>query len=182
MTRRSEFTTSTGESGAGTVLANLVGSGIAVAALGWDATSGSVTWLCLHESAASHASAVLAKAETMIFDGRGCLSFSLFSCTLQQLPLTTMETLTSTFPSTTRGHNRAQLDSIIFYSGPESAKTRKTQYPENDEEWLEISTIFAESTQHESMATTEWLKAAGGLDVTSKGKLLFSMSLYGLAI
>jgi hypothetical protein len=82
--------------------------------------------------------------------------------------------LTSSFPSTTRGHNRAQLDSIIFYSGPASAKTRETASTENDE-WLETNMIFADSAQH------ALLDAAGGLDITSIGGLFnISVTAYRL--
>jgi hypothetical protein len=90
---------------------------------------------------------------------------SSFGRTLWQQSSTTMQALTSSFPSSTRSHNGVQLDNIIFYSGPASAKTRETT-PIDADEWSDIDMIFAE----EWVATTEQLDPTGGFDITREGE------------
>ena len=80
-----------------------------------------------------------------------------------------MEALTSSFPSTTRGHHRAQLDDIIFYYGSASAKTRETGSTEDDE-WPDIDMMFVEATQHERVAATEHVDLIGGFDIMGEGE------------
>ena len=100
----------------------------------------------------------------------GAARSSSFPRTLRQLQSsTTMQALTSSFPSSTRSHNGVQLDSIIFYSGPASMKTRATA-PIHADEWSDVDMIFAEASQHEWVATTEQLDPTGGFDITSEGE------------
>jgi hypothetical protein len=80
-----------------------------------------------------------------------------------------MQALTSSFPSSTRGRYRAQLDNIIFYSGPASAKTREFT-PIDADEWPDVDMIFAEASQHEWVAATEHLGPLGGFDITGEGE------------
>ena len=81
----------------------------------------------------------------------------------------TMQALTSSFPSSTRGHNRAQLDNIIFYSGPASANPREIT-PIDTDEWSDVDMIFAEASQQEWVAATEQLDPAGGFDIMGEGE------------
>ena len=80
-----------------------------------------------------------------------------------------MQALTSSFPSSTLGHNRAQLDNIIFYSGPASAKTREIT-PIDADEWSDVDMIFAEASQQECALATEQLDPAGGFDIMGEGE------------
>ena len=80
-----------------------------------------------------------------------------------------MQALTSSFPSSTRGHNRVQLDSIIFYSGPASTKFRETT-PIDADEWSDVEMIIAEASQQEWVAATAQLGPAGGFDIMGKGE------------
>jgi hypothetical protein len=80
-----------------------------------------------------------------------------------------METMTSSFPSSARGQTRAQLDKIIFYSGPASANTREIM-PTDIDEGPDIDMVFAEDTQQEWAAGTGWLDPTGSLDITGEGE------------
>jgi hypothetical protein len=83
-----------------------------------------------------------------------------------------MQALTSTFPSSTRGHNGVQLDNIIFYSGPASTKTREPS-PIDADEWPDVDMIFAETPRHElTVATTEQFYPASSFDITGEGERL----------
>jgi hypothetical protein len=90
-----------------------------------------------------------------------------------------METMTSAFPSSICGHNRAQLDNIIFYSGPASKKTRDTASTDADE-GPDIDMVFAEDAQQEWAAGTEWWDPAGGFDITGEGEPYSQCSRSGL--
>jgi hypothetical protein len=94
---------------------------------------------------------------------------SSFPYILLQLPSATMETMTYSFPSSARGQNGVQLDSIIFYSGPASAKTREIT-PTDADEGPDIDMVFAEDAQQEWAASTEWWDPAGGFDITGEGE------------
>jgi hypothetical protein len=80
-----------------------------------------------------------------------------------------MRALTSSFPSSTRDHDRAQLDNIIFYSGPTSAKPRRTTSTDSDE-WTDIDMIFAGSSPYERVATIEHLDLTDGMEIVGEGE------------
>ena len=130
--------------------------------------SACVTRLCLSGLAACHSGAVLARTRRghlMV----GAARPSSFPYILLQLPSATMETMTYSFPSSTRGHNGVQLDSIIFYSGPASTKTREIT-PTNADEGPDIDMVFVEDAHQEWAAGTEWWDPAGGFDITGEGE------------
>jgi hypothetical protein len=130
--------------------------------------SACVTRLCLSGLAACHSGAVLARTRRghlMVGTARP----SSFPYILRQQPSATMETMTSSFPSSTRGQNSVQLDKIIFYSGPASTKTREIT-PTDADEWPDIDMVFAEDAQQHWAAGTEWWDAAGGFDITGEGE------------
>ena len=87
-----------------------------------------------------------------------------------------METMTSSFPSSARNHTRAQIDNIIFYTGPASAMTREP-LSTNADKWPDIDMIFAEAAQQEWTPSIERLDPTGGIDITSKGEF-WSWCLY----
>jgi hypothetical protein len=80
-----------------------------------------------------------------------------------------MQALTSSFPSSTRDHNSARLDNIIFYSGPTSAKPRWTTPTDNDD-WTDIDMILATSSPYERVATIEHLDLTDGIEIVDKGE------------
>jgi hypothetical protein len=80
-----------------------------------------------------------------------------------------MQALTSSFPSSTRGHNRAQLDNIIFYSGSASAKTCEIT-PIDTDECSDVDMIFAEASHQECVAAIEQVDPGGGFDITGGGE------------
>jgi hypothetical protein len=100
---------------------------------------------------------------------------------LLQEPSATIEAMTSAFPSTARGHYGVQLDRIIFYSGPAPKETRRITRTDDDE-CPDVDMIFTDAAQQKSVATTERLNAAGGLDITGEGEPLFLMSSSRLAV
>lgn len=83
-----------------------------------------------------------------------------------------MQAPTSTFPSSTRGLDHAQLDNIIFYSGPAAAKPRRNT-PTDGDEWTDIDTIFAGPSPYVRMATIEHLDLTGGMETVSDGEPCF---------
>ena len=86
-----------------------------------------------------------------------------------------METLTSSFPSSTR----AQLDNIIFYPGPASEKRCKSASTGADE-WLDIDEILAQVLREVWRASTEECDLTGGFDVMGRGELRFRRPRSGL--
>ena len=74
--------------------------------------------------------------------------------------------MTCSFPSSTR----AQLDKIIFYSGPPS-KTSRESASTDAEEWPDIDEILAQADQQEWAAGIEELDFTTGFKSTREGEL-----------
>ena len=112
-----------------------------------------------------------AREGAAILDDRNCSFFvlSASSSALQRQPSAAMETMTSSFPLSTRGENDVQLDRVIFYSGPKSAKTRKSP-PSDADQWLDVDVILAEAAQQKWVAGIEGSDPAGGFDIIGEGE------------
>ena len=70
-----------------------------------------------------------------------------------------MQTLTSSFPSSNRSPHRGGLDHIIFYTAPPPAKPREV-IPLAADEWPDIDMDPTEFSQHEGPAVVETLDFA----------------------
>ena len=65
-----------------------------------------------------------------------------------------MERMTSAFPASTPSRNSVKLDSIIFYSGPTSAKSREIT-PITTDDWSDVDMISTGAAQQEWAAATD---------------------------
>ena len=168
MISRTSWTTNAGEDGAEAVTTDLVGSRVTALARERHIMTVGVTRLCLSDLAAIQTGALLAKTRRRHLKAAAA-RFSYFPRTLGQHSSMTMQALTSSFPSSNHSYNGVQLDNIIFYSGPASAKTRETT-PINADEWPDVDMIFAEALRHELVAATEHLDPARSFNIKGEGE------------
>ena len=77
--------------------------------------------------------------------------------------------MTSAFPASAPNHSSVQLDNIIFYSGPTSAKPCKATSTDARES-PGFDAMFAGASWQEWTADVEHLEVAGGLVSMIEGK------------